>query len=209
MAKKSKTKKLSRGHLPVKRSINLVGVNDKPIDVKIAIPGIILILIAAALIGKFAVADRIAAMNREQQKVAVLQSQISQGYAKIESYGDLNEQYAHYTYSGFTEEEVNRADRVDVISMIRRSVAPKTTVEAWSITENTLLLTVSGTSLQEINLMAQDLEKEDIVDFCTVATASTNDRYYNGYYNVEPEEGGRVTARVTVYLNGPEEEAAF
>ncbi len=63
MAKKSKAKKPSRGHLPVKRTINLIGINEKPIDIKLAIPGIILILIAAFLIGKFAVADRLIAVR--------------------------------------------------------------------------------------------------------------------------------------------------
>ena len=208
MAKKTKKNKISRGHLPVKRTINLIGVNEKPIDVKIAAPAIILILIAAFLIGKFAVADRLAAMSREQNKVAQLQSQIDAGYAKIDSFGELADQYAHYTYSGLTEEEVNRCDRVEVIDMIRRVVAPKTKLDAWAINGNTLQLTVTGNTLQEINMMAASLENEDIVDFCTVATAATNDNYYN--YNVrEVEEGSLVTARVTVYLNGPEEEAAF
>ena len=207
MAKTSKKRKLSRGHLPVKRTINLVGLNEKPIDLKIAIPGIILILVAAFLLGKFGVADRLAEVSREQRKVAQLQSQIDAGYKRIDEFGELAEQYAHYTYSGMTDEEVNRTDRVEVIDMIRRVVAPKLTLDGWNIDENTLILTVTGATLQDINLVAQSLEKEDIVDFCTVTTATTNDNYYNGYTLIESEKD--VTARVTVYLNGPEEEAGF
>ena len=208
MAKNSKAKKPSRGHLPVKRTINLIGVNEKPIDIKLAIPGIILILIAAFLIGKFAVADRLIAVNREQAKVYDLQRQIDEGYKKIDSYGELTDKYAHYTYSGMTEEEVTRADRVEVIDMIRRVVAPKVQLDAWVISENTLQLTVTGKSLQEINLVAQSIEDEDIVDFCTVTTAATNEQ---NYYTVPEltEEEQRVTARVTVYLNESEEEAVF
>ena len=208
MAKKSKAKKPSRGHLPVKRTINLIGVNEKPIDLRIAIPGIILILIAAFLIGKFAVADRLIAVSREQGKVYDLQRQIDEGYKKIDSYGELTDKYAHYTYSGMTEEEVTRADRVEVIDMIRRVVAPKVQLDAWVINENTLQLTVTGKSLQEINLVAQSIEDEDIVDFCTVTTAATNEQ---NYYTVPEltEEEQRVTARVTVYLNESEEEAVF
>lgn len=208
MAKKSKAKKPSRGHLPVKRTINLIGINDKPIDLRIAIPGIILILIAAFLIGKFAVADRLIAVSREQSKVRALQTQIDEGYKKIDSYGELTDKYAHYTYSGMTEEEVTRADRVEVIDMIRRVVAPKVQLDAWVINENTLQLTVTGKSLQEINLVAQSIEDEDIVDFCTVTTAATNE---NNYYATPEltEEEQRVTARVTVYLNESEEEAVF
>ncbi len=208
MAKKSKAKKPSRGHLPVKRTINLIGINEKPIDIKLAIPGIILILIAAFLIGKFAVADRLIAVSREQAKVYDLQRQIDEGYKKIDSYGELTDKYAHYTYSGMTEEEVTRADRVEVIDMIRRVVAPKVQLDAWVINENTLQLTVTGKSLQEINLVAQSIEDEDIVDFCTVTTAATNEQ---NYYTVPEltEEEQRVTARVTVYLNESEEEAVF
>ena len=208
MAKKSKAKKPSRGHLPVKRTINLIGTNDKPIDLRIAIPGIILILIAAFLIGKFAVADRLIAVSREQAKVYALQRQIDEGYKKIDSYGELTDKYAHYTYSGMTEEEVTRADRVEVIDMIRRVVAPKVQLDAWVIDENTLQLTVTGESLQQINLVAQSIEDEDIVDFCTVTTAATND---NKKYQVheQTDEEQTVTARVTVDLNDSEEEAVF
>lgn len=208
MAKKSiKSRKIGRGQLPVKRSINLVGANKKQIDPKLALPGIVIILIFAFLIGKFAVADRLVDMYREQMKASELQAQIDEGYRKIASFGELAEQYSHYTYSGMTEDELDRRDRVEVIDMIRRVVVPRTRLNAWTISDNILDLTVTGSSLQEINLMAERLSDEEIVDFCTVATASTNDNNY--YYGPELGEDSSVTARITVYLNGQEEEAVF
>ena len=54
----------SRGKLPTKRTINFAQVGIKKTNVKGAVAGVILILIAAGAFGKFAVADRLAAMAR-------------------------------------------------------------------------------------------------------------------------------------------------
>ena len=46
--------------MPVKRSINFATVGEKPIDWRIAIPSIVLIIIIAGIISKIAVIDRFA-----------------------------------------------------------------------------------------------------------------------------------------------------
>jgi len=208
------SRKISRGHLPTKRSINLAGVGEKSINLKIAIPAIILIVAAAALLSKFAVVDRLIAQSEAEHEVAVLQSQVDAGYARIDSFGELVETYAHYTYSGMTREEVERTDRIAVIEMIQRDVLPSALVGAWSITGNQLTISIIGNTLQEINLIAQKLEQEELVDYCTVTTASTNSLYsYNGYYvgyysyyGYQLREGvDSVTAQVTIYLKSATE----
>ena len=54
---KSGGKGVKRSSLPTKRSINLAATEEKSVNFKIGIPAIILILVAAFAIGKFAVAD--------------------------------------------------------------------------------------------------------------------------------------------------------
>ena len=113
-----KTKAPARGRLPVKRTINLATVGEKPVNPFIAVPAIVLIVVAAALFSKIAVIDRMVKVSQAQAEVSYLQSQIDAGYERIESFGELVEEYAHYTYSGMTEEELQRVDRDDVMEML-------------------------------------------------------------------------------------------
>lgn len=190
-----KPKKFGRGALPVKRSINLAAVGQKPFNVKLAVPAVILIVLAAVLFSKFAVADRLAAVSEARQKLAVVQRQLDEGYAEIKSYDGLSETYAHYTYSGMTEEELGRADRIEVLGLIERIVLPKAKVGSWSVTGNQLIMVITGSTLQDINVIAQELEEDELVDFCTVTTAETKSE------NRAESENSAVTAKVTVYLN--------
>ena len=101
---KKKRKALSPRHLPTKRTINLAVVGEKPLNMLVAVPAIVVIILAAALVSKFTVVDRLMAVNRAQAEVAALQADVDAGYEAIADYGDLVDEYAHYTLSGMTEE---------------------------------------------------------------------------------------------------------
>lgn len=197
-----------RVKLPVKRSVNLAGAGEKPMNMKIGIPAIILILIAAAALSKFGVIDRFAALSRARGEVASLNAEIKENYDKIERYAELEEKYAHYTYTGMTQEELSRVDRTETVKIIERVVLPAATLTGWSIKGNQLSLTVNAQTLQEINLLAQRLETEDLVDYCQVTTAATETRYdlveEKLITNDDPIYG--VTAQITAFLSTPEEE---
>ena len=203
MATAVKTKKkqggaLRRGQIPTKRTINLAVIGDKPMHLGLAIPGIILILIAAAAFSKFLVIDRLDEVTAAQHQVYELQSRLDAGYRELADFDDLSNLYAHYTYSGFTNEELNRTDRVDVLNLIRSMILPYAEVSSWSVTGNELTVNMSAESLQQINLIVQQLEAQDLVDFCMVNTANTND---NTRGNAVKEEFDFVRARVVAYLN--------
>ncbi|MGN0403842.1 MAG: hypothetical protein ACI4F1_01345 [Bariatricus sp.] len=186
-------------NLPDKRTINFVGVGEKPINVKIAVPGVVIIVLAAVIFSKFAVVDRLVAVSKAQSEAAVVKAQLDAGYQKIEEYGEMADDYAHYTYSGMTSEELNQADRVEVLNLIRRVVLSQSGVSSWSIQGNQMSLSIGGSTLQKINLIVQQLEADDLVDFCTVTTASTNDRGTGS--NTVTGANEVVTAEVTIYLS--------
>lgn len=197
--KKKKSGALRRhGQIPSKRSINLAVIGEKPVHMGLAIPAILLILIAAAAFSKFLVIDRLDEVTAAQRVVYDLQSELDAGYDELSGFDDLSNLYAHYTYSGFTSEELNRTDRVDVLNLIRRMIIPYAEVSTWSVTGNQLTVNMSAESLQQINLIVQQLEAQDLVDFCTVNTANTND---NTRGNSTKEEFSIVKARVLAYLN--------
>ena len=190
--------RIRRGKLPVKRTINLAALGEKKTHFGLAIPAVILIVLLAAVFSKFLVIDRMNEVSAAQAEVARLQSRLDEGYAELADFDDLSDLYAHYTYSGFTAEELQRTDRVAVLDLIRRKVIPWSVVSSWTLSENQLTINMAAESLQQINLIVQQLEGEALVDFCTVNTANTDD---NTRGKTESVEYSIVNARVSVYLN--------
>ena len=185
-----------RGKLPTKRSINLAMSDEKPVNFKIGIPAMILILLAAFAFGKFAVADRLVAVSRAEAQVSALQNELNAAYDKLNSFGELTEIYAHYTYSGMTQDEISRADRGSVIAMIRRLILPRGEVTSWTLSGNTLTVNMTVQDLRTVNRTVQDIESDEHVSFCSVNTAATTDK---------TTAAEAVNARITIYLNPPEE----
>ena len=198
------------GHivLPTKRYINLAAIGEKRTDYKlVAIAGAVAFLVLAIAV-KFGVYDLLSKMNKAEREAADVRHQVNMTTAEIESYGDLNDLYAHYTYSGMTDEELSRVDRIEVIELIERIVFPQAKVSSWSLSRNQLTLAIKGQSLEEINKIGKQLEQEDIVDYCTVTTASTGARTaYNWLTDTTTYVGeeNTVTANLTVYLTNEKE----
>ena len=197
-SKKQSARRMRRGQMPVKRSINFAAQAEKQLHIAFAIPAIIMILIAAAAFSKFLVVDRLNEVSAAQAEVARIQAKLDAGYEELSGFDDLSELYAHYTYSGFTNEELGRTDRVDVLNLIRNKVIPWSVVSSWTLSGNQLIINMSAESLQQINLIVQQLESDDLVNFCTVNTANTDD---NTRGKTQAVEFSIVQARVSVYLN--------
>ena len=193
----------ARGKLPAKRTVNLAMAGVETMNMKAAAVGIVLIVAAAVLFGKFAVADRLAAVNRAQRRVAEANSELQQTYDKIASFGDIEDVYAHYTYAGMTEEELSLVERADVIRVIEEELGSKEADSSWSLTGNVLTLTVTGNSLQEINLLARRLEEHELVELCTVTNAAMNDTGTSRSQSALP--AGTVRANIIAYLVSEEE----
>ncbi len=164
-----------RGRLPDKRSINMAVVGQKKTRASTAILALILIIVAAVAIAKFAVMDRLEGVEREQQKVRDLRSQLTAANAKIDSFGELQEKYAHYTLTDLTKEELNRVERSDVVELIERVVLPEAELNSWTVKQNQLTLNITMDTLQDTNELAQKLNEEEMVSFATVKNAVTNE----------------------------------
>ena len=204
-AKKTGGKSIRKGHLPSKRSINLAVVGETKTHMELALPGIIIIIILAALFSKFLVIDRINEVSEAEGRVRELQSKIDADYRELRNYDDISELYAHYTYSGMTMEEVTRTDRVEILTMLERIVTQDAVVNSWSLKGNTMTLSLIGKTLQDLNLLAQRIGEEEIVDYCTVSAAQNNTRIYGELEGAEETiEYVEVTATMIIYFN-PEE----
>ena len=195
------------GRLPEKRSINLATVNVKRINWALAVPLLLLTLLAIGAFAKFGVLDQLAAAEQARAEVDSLRRELDAGYAAIDDFGEINDIYAHYTYSGMTQEELSRADRVAMMEMLARVVLPHSPVDSWTVSGNELVLNISGSTLQEINHIVQNLLEDDMVDYCTVTTAATSQRPSEPPPGraAEPET---VSANVVVQLKSTEREVA-
>ena len=191
-------RKLRHAQMPSKRVINLATMGEKPMRVGVAIPAVLLILLAAAVFGKFLVFDRLNEVSAAQAEVAGYRARLDDGYEELKGFDDISALYARYTYSGFTDEELKRTDRVEVLDLIRRKVIPWSVVSSWTLTGNQLVINMTSDSLQQINLIVQQLESEELVVFCTVNTANTDD---NTRGKTQAVEYSVVNARVTVFLS--------
>lgn len=157
-----------------KQVINLALIGYKPFNFKVAVPACIVIVIAAFILSKYAVVDRLNEVNRLKNELADIQMDTKIYEKQIEEYGDLVETYAHYTYQDFDEEELKRADRADIIALINEKIAPYCEVGDWNIVENTLTISVMCSNLKDVNHIAAAVKKDDRVDYCTVSTAASN-----------------------------------
>ena len=207
----SKKSNRVRGRLPVKKSINMAVVGQKKTRVSTALLAIILILIAAAAFGKFLVMDRLSEVDREEQKVRDLRNELSAANAKLDSFGELKEVYAHYTFADMNGEEMRRVERSDVVELIERVVLPAADLNSWNVKENQLTLNVTLDTLQDTNLLAQILNEEDMVEFATVKNAVTNEIKREESPEAEEEptggEGTEAPAEETHEAEVPSEEA--
>ena len=103
---------------PIKRTINLVVVNENKVNPLKAILGILAILVLAAVFSKFLVMDRLSAMSAAEARVAQLQSDLNTTNSLLSEYGELETTYAHYTMEGMTAAELNQVDRVKVLRLV-------------------------------------------------------------------------------------------
>lgn len=112
-------RKPSKGRMPTKRSINLMIVNEHKIDLMKAIPAILAIVVLAALFSKFLVIDRMNEVNTITGRVDAMKANLDKARASLESYGDIETTYAHYTQEDMTPDETSMVGRSQVLALVR------------------------------------------------------------------------------------------
>ena len=177
--------------LPVKKTLNLAkAVEGEKINWLIAVPLIILICLLAALVGKVAVVDRYAKLQAIQNENSAIR-QRNESYEKIIAEAEeVKGQYAHYTYTGMTSEEKNRADRLAVLELVDEYIRPYADVSSMSVYDNTLTVSCSEVTLLKVKEIVADLEENERVNFCHVNTAKSTD------------DDDMVSAQIVIYLTG-------
>lgn len=170
------SKKALRGRMPVKRSINLILIDENKISISKAVPAVILIILLAALFSKFLVADRLIAMSRASGQASSVRSTLDQVTEALREYDGIEDTYAHMTYAGMTQEEMERVDRVKILELVATILPEGDTSKSWSVTGNVLTVEMTGSSLESLNELARQIEESPIVDSCVIATAKKDEQ---------------------------------
>ena len=182
-----------KGKLPAKTTMNLAAEKRQGINWAAAVPAILVICAAAAVISKVAVVDKLNELAEIRAENSLIQQRINDYNAQIDSYADVQEEYYHYTYTGLNSEELNRTDRVEILTLMDTYILPNANVDTWSVRGNILAVTLSDISLAQANQIVADIECDPLVDFCILTTASTDNSYNDEI----------IKANITAYLNGP------
>ena len=190
-----KLPKIKKGKIPTKNYINVLVKKKQPFSIQKNLPLIIVLVILFLVLFKFAMFDRLATIIIDTNKVSTMQEEIADINSKINAMKGVEDQYAHYTTSGMTAEELGRVDRVKAMKLINKQFMRANVCRSWNLTGNVMTLKVNGPSLRELNQTAAELEENDIVERCVISTADKR-----------LAEGDDVVVTFIIYLKQPDKE---
>ena len=182
-------KKQSRGKQPTKNYINILAVKKKTFSLRQNLPLVILIALLILAFCKFLVFDPLFGVVRESSQLSTLQAELEDANRQIEDMSDVDEMYAHYTTTGMTKEELSRVDRVKAMRLIEDAFLHGNISKSWNLTGNAMTLEVNGSSLKDLNQLAEELEEDPIVERCVISAADKH-----------MDENGNVSVTFVIYL---------
>ena len=156
---------------PLKTHINFVEEQHRETNWLLAIPGVVLILIGAALFGKFGVADRYASLAEAQAEQSAMQERLDQAMDYLNGSEEVTEWFEHYSWTLLSGEELNLIPRTEIADLVAMMGDGGVTVRSCSLNGTNLSVQVNAPDLQTVSRLSERVRKEDIVSACTVNTA--------------------------------------
>lgn len=158
---------------PSKTTLNLCMKEKSPWRPGRVVPTFTALALAVVLFGKFAVADRLAQVSREQQVLAGLAAQVQALEEATADYDAVLEEYGRYSVGWMTDEEKAAVDRVDLLDLIEQELMSAAAVQQFSVTGNVLSVSLAGVTLEDTSRIVQRLYTWPEVQSVSVYTAST------------------------------------
>ena len=166
-------KKRVKAVYPSKVTLNLAMREKSPFSPVKLLPALVLLAALALLFGKFAVADRLAAVDKAQGELAALKEQSAQLEAATAGYDELLELYSHYSVGWMTDEEKLTLPRTELLDLIESELMPASQVRRFSVSGNVLSVELGGITLNDTSRIVQRLYQRPDVTNVAVYTAST------------------------------------
>lgn len=170
---------------PKKSTLNLAFKDQRLLDWKRALAGVLTVLILATVFGKFAVMDRFDKLSKAEAGLTAMKTYLDETRRAYADYDEVREQYDRCHYAGCDKTTV---DRLDVLNILERQVFPVCNVTSLSVSGDTVTLSLSDLDLKQVSHLIVTLEAEPLVERVYVPVTE------------EGAEQGAGTASMTVYL---------
>ncbi|WP_026518970.1 pilus assembly protein PilM [Butyrivibrio sp. FCS006] len=143
----------------------------KKTDWKLVLLGAIAAVAVVVLAVKVGILDKYNELVRSQAYEAELQARVNADTLFIKQAEELSVEYYHYTWDDMTEEEKGRVSRVDVANLADFIVSQGVSVRSINLKEKTLVVGVTGDSLNTMSKLTAALTDLDIVESCSLSMA--------------------------------------
>ena len=171
MAKKETAKKV-RGAVkaPSKTTMNFVH-HKSSFNPRRMIPLILVVLLAAAAFVKVGILDQNEKRLEAYRRLGEKQDQLTAIEAMLSGYDELANKYGRYSYGWMTDTEINLVNRIDVLNLIEKKIAPRAVIENFAINSNVLTLNIHGLTLDQASDMVKSIEQSELVESASVYNA--------------------------------------
>ncbi|NCB28878.1 MAG: hypothetical protein EOM63_03825 [Clostridia bacterium] len=163
----------NKKQLPDKTTLNLAMREQDAKTVLQVVPSILAVLAIIFIVGKFAVADRIAGVMRAQAVLTDTKTQISQLTEQNAEYDKVLAEYSKYAANYLTDEERQTVDRLAVMRMVENDLMGDAQIEQYSIADNVLSIDFSGVTLAQAANFVKRLESHSEVAAVQVNTVNS------------------------------------
>ena len=194
-ARKEKSYRV-RGSLPKKTRVNLAKVTR--IRKHYEIP--VILTVAAALgiyfFSEYGVRQRFLELNAARERLASVKSQVIEAESTLDQYGEYKDLYAHLTWSGISAGETSVMDPYEVLETLERVILPINPMDNLSLMQRSLTLTITASSVEELNETVRRIEADPMVSYCILSNRRRAMSQNGG------ERSDSVTGQVFIQLKG-------
>jgi len=176
---------------PSKVTLNLAMKERSPFSPIRLVPPLLMLIVLAGLFGKFAVADRLAAVDRAEAELSALRRQRAALEQSAAGYDELSRRYARYATGWMTEDEQAAVPRMEMLELVESELMPGGRVRRLSASGNILSVELGGVTLEDTARFVQKLYQRPDVTNVAVYTASARDESVSMIITMHlPGEGG-------------------
>ena len=126
------------------------------------------------VIFKFGVFDQMYQYYTMNSQARDLERRLQNARTQNENYNDVFEEYSRYYYTGFTEAETARVDRLEAIKIIDEYMLTIGFAGAYTITDNVISLNLKGITLTQTAELIDRLSQNDMVVAVPIQTAGSD-----------------------------------
>ncbi len=160
---------------PSKTYINLAMREKRKVDPKLAILGIIAVLLLAAAFAKFGVIDRMTQRAVAERELRVVLSEKAMMESAVADYDEVKAEYAKYSINWMDDVEKSLVKKTDMIALINSQILLNSETRSISISGNTISAELVGLDMAETSALVDRLNARDDVAQVQVFTATTQE----------------------------------